>query len=79
MMPIKHVARALETDETRSLMKALVDADTGQILGAAVLGTEGGDLLSMLHIAMLGGLPFTALRDAPLAHPTFAESFNNLF
>lgn len=78
-MPMSHVARALETDETRGLMKAVVDADTDRILGCAVLGIEGGELMSMIHIAMLGGMPYTVLRDAPLAHPTLAESFNNLF
>ncbi|MDP8953089.1 MAG: FAD-dependent oxidoreductase, partial [Actinomycetota bacterium] len=78
-MPMKHVARALETDESRGFMKALVDAESGRILGAAILGVEGGELMSMIHIAMLGDMPFTVLRDAPLAHPTLAEAFNNLF
>lgn len=78
-LPMSSVARALETDETRGLMKAVVDAKTGQVLGAAVLGPEGGELAAALQIAMLGKLPYTALRDAPLAHPTYAESFNSLF
>jgi hypothetical protein len=50
-------------------MKAIVDADTNQILGAAVLGVEGGELMSMLEIAMMGKLPYTGLRDAIFAHP----------
>lgn len=78
-MPMKHVARALETDESRGFMKILVDADSGRILGAAVLGMEGGELVSMIHIAILGDMPFTTLRDAPFAHPTLAESSDNLF
>jgi pyruvate/2-oxoglutarate dehydrogenase complex dihydrolipoamide dehydrogenase (E3) component len=78
-MPMKRVARALETDESRGFMKVLVDADSGRILGAAILGIEGGELMSMIHIAILGDMPFTTLRDAPFAHPTLAESFNNLF
>ena len=60
-------------------MKAIVDAETQQILGAAVLGIEGGELMSMLEIAMFGHVPYTVLRDAIFAHPTLAESFNNLF
>jgi len=60
-------------------MKAIVDADADQILGATVLGAEGGEIMSMLEIAMMGKLPYTALRDAIFAHPTFAESLNNLF
>lgn len=78
-MPMKRVARALETDESLGFMKVLVDAQSGRILGAAILGLEGGELMSMIHIAMLGDVPFTTLRDAPFAHPTLAESFNNLF
>jgi pyruvate/2-oxoglutarate dehydrogenase complex dihydrolipoamide dehydrogenase (E3) component len=78
-MPMSNVARALEVDEARGFMKAVVDADSGQILGCAVLGIEGGELMAMLEIAMLGRLPYTALRDAVFAHPTLAESLNNLF
>lgn len=78
-MPMSRVARAMEMDETRGMMKAVVEAGTGRVLGGAVLGVEGGELMSMLQIAMMGELPYTALRDAPLAHPTLAESFNNLF
>jgi pyruvate/2-oxoglutarate dehydrogenase complex dihydrolipoamide dehydrogenase (E3) component len=78
-MPMTSVARALEVDETRGFMKALVERDTGQILGAAVLGIEGGEIMSMLELAIMGKLPFTRLRDAIFAHPTLAESLNNLF
>jgi pyruvate/2-oxoglutarate dehydrogenase complex dihydrolipoamide dehydrogenase (E3) component len=78
-MPMSYVARALETAESRGFMKAVVDADSGQILGAAVLGAEGGEIMSMLELAMMGKLPYTALRDAVFAHPTLAESLNNLF
>ncbi|HWC96841.1 MAG TPA: mercuric reductase [Candidatus Sulfopaludibacter sp.] len=78
-MPMSYVARALETAESRGLMKAIVDADTHQILGAAVLGIEGGELMSMLELAMMGRLPYTTLRDGVFAHPTLAESLNNLF
>ena len=78
-MPMNYVARALEVDETRGFMKAIVDAKTDQILGAAVLGIEGGEIMSQIQIAMMGKLPFTALRDGVFAHPTLAESLNNLF
>ena len=78
-MKMSHVARALEVDETRGFMKVVVDAQTQQILGGAMLGIQGGELMSMLEIAMLGKLPWTALRNAILAHPTLAEAFNNLF
>jgi len=78
-LPMTEVARALETDETRGFMKAVVDADTHQILGAAILGVDGGEVMAVLEVAMMGHLPYMALRDATLAHPTLAESLNNLF
>jgi pyruvate/2-oxoglutarate dehydrogenase complex dihydrolipoamide dehydrogenase (E3) component len=78
-MPMSHVARALEVDEPRGVMKAVVDADTHQILGCAVLGIEGGEIMAMIQIAMMGKVPYTVLRDAIFTHPTLAESLNNLF
>ena len=78
-MPMSSVARALEVDETRGFMKAIVDAGTDQIIGAAVLGIEGGEVMAMLQLAIMGKLPYTTLREGILAHPTLAESLNNLF
>jgi len=78
-LAMRNTARALEVDETRGFMKAIVDAETDQILGAAVLGIEGGEIMSALQIAMMGNLPYTTLRDGVFAHPTLVESFNNLF
>jgi pyruvate/2-oxoglutarate dehydrogenase complex dihydrolipoamide dehydrogenase (E3) component len=78
-MPMNYVARALEVDESRGMMKAIVDAETEQILGATVLGIEGGEVMAMFEIAMLGKLPYTVLRDGVFAHPTLAEALNNLF
>ena len=73
------VARALETDESRGLFKVIVDAKTGQILGCTVLGIAGGEIMSMIQIAMMGKLPYTALEQAVFAHPTLAEGLNNIF
>jgi pyruvate/2-oxoglutarate dehydrogenase complex dihydrolipoamide dehydrogenase (E3) component len=78
-MPMNYVARALEMDESRGFMKAIVDAKSGEILGAAVLGIEGGEIMAQLQIAMMGKLPYTVLKDGVFAHPTLAESLNNLF
>ncbi len=78
-MPMTSVARALEIDETRGFMKIIVDRDTEQILGAAVLGIEGGETASIIQIAMEGKLKYTALRDGIFSHPTLAESLNNVF
>jgi len=78
-LPMNYVARALELDESRGFMKAIVDSDSEQILGAAVLGIEGGEVMSQIQLAMLGKLPYTTLKDGVFAHPTLAESLNNLF
>jgi len=78
-LPMSHVARAIETDETRGFMKAIIDADTNQILGCAILGVDGGEIMAVLEVAMLGKLPYPILRDGVFAHPTLAESLNNLF
>ncbi len=78
-MPMDYVARALEVDESRGVMKAIVDADSKQILGCAILGIEGGEIMSMLEIAMMGHVPYPVLQEGIFAHPTLAESLNNLF
>ncbi|KAI5459980.1 hypothetical protein BGZ63DRAFT_415411 [Mariannaea sp. PMI_226] len=78
-MPMSYVARALETDEARGLMKATVDAKTGEILGFTCLGIEGGEIMSLVQTAMMGGLKWWDLEAAVFAHPTLAESLNNLW
>ena len=78
-LPMTSVARAIETDETRGLIKAVVDAKSDLILGATVLGIEAGEVMSVLQMAMLGGVTASSIRDGVFAHPTLAESLNNLF
>ncbi|MFC2077469.1 mercuric reductase [Candidatus Bipolaricaulota bacterium] len=78
-MPMDYVARALEVNDSRGAMKAIVHAETDRILGAAVFGLEGGEITSAIQVAMMGDLPSSALRDAIFAHPTLTESLNNLF
>jgi pyruvate/2-oxoglutarate dehydrogenase complex dihydrolipoamide dehydrogenase (E3) component len=78
-MPMTAVARAVEVDETRGLMKVIIDAETEQILGATVLGIEGGEVMAVLQMAMMGHVKYTVLRDGVFSHPTLAESLNNLF
>ena len=56
-----------------------VDVGTDQILGAAILGIEGGEIMTVLQMAMMDNVPYTAIRDAVFAHPTLAELLNNLF
>jgi len=78
-LPMNAVIRALETGETRGFMKALVDADTQRILGCAVLGLEGGEIMAIIQVAIMGKLPYTDLKDALFTHPTLAEGLNALF
>jgi pyruvate/2-oxoglutarate dehydrogenase complex dihydrolipoamide dehydrogenase (E3) component len=78
-LPMSAVIRAIETGETRGFMKAVVDSGTGQILGCAVLGTEGGEIMTIIQVAMMGKLPYTAMADAIFTHPLLAEGLNTLF
>jgi pyruvate/2-oxoglutarate dehydrogenase complex dihydrolipoamide dehydrogenase (E3) component len=77
-LPMSHVARAIESGETRGLLRAVVHAETDRILGFSALGFEGGELASVVH-TQCGDLPWTVLGDAIYPHPGLAESLNNLF
>ncbi|HTR31257.1 MAG TPA: mercuric reductase [Puia sp.] len=78
-MPASYVARARENGETRGLLKVIVNADDRKILGAAMLISGGGELMSIVQMAMTGGVTCDIVRDGMYAHPTYAESLNNLF
>jgi pyruvate/2-oxoglutarate dehydrogenase complex dihydrolipoamide dehydrogenase (E3) component len=73
-----HVARALERDETQGMMKLVVDAETDKVLGAAILSSEGGELVQILSTLMLADQPYTLLKGAIYIHPTLAEGFFGL-
>ena len=60
-------------------MKAVVDADSGQVLGCAILSSEGGEIMTIIQVAMLGKLTYTAMADAIFTHPLLAEGLNTLF
>ncbi len=78
-MRMENMARADEMDESRGMIKALVDPETNLLLGATVLGVHGGEVAAQLQIACISGAPYTTLRDAVFSHPTQAEALNNLF
>jgi pyruvate/2-oxoglutarate dehydrogenase complex dihydrolipoamide dehydrogenase (E3) component len=77
-IPMSYVARALERDETAGFMKVVIDAETDRILGAAILGIEGGELVQLLGVLMLADAPYTVLKGAVYTHPTLAEGFFTL-
>ena len=78
-LPMNAVIRAIETGETRGFMKAVVDADSGQILGCAVLGSEGGEIMTIVQVAMLGRLTGSDMANTIFTHPLLAEGLNSLF
>jgi pyruvate/2-oxoglutarate dehydrogenase complex dihydrolipoamide dehydrogenase (E3) component len=78
-LPMSAVLRTRTIGETTGFMKVLVEAAGDRILGFTMIGPEAGEVLAAVQTAMLGGLPFTLLRDAILTHPTMAEGLNSLF
>ena len=78
-MPMAAVLRTRTLSEPRGFIKAIVDANSGEILGGVVLSIEGGEMMAQLQLAMMGKLHYQTLRDAIFAHPTLAEAWNNLF
>ena len=71
--------RARTLSEIRGFVKALVEADSDRILGFTAFGVGAGEILAAVQIAMIAGLPYTALRDAVLTHPTLVEGLLSLF
>jgi pyruvate/2-oxoglutarate dehydrogenase complex dihydrolipoamide dehydrogenase (E3) component len=72
------VLRARAMVETRGFMKMLIDTKSDRILGFTMLGPAAGEVLAVVQTAMLGGLPYTGLRDAIFTHPTMSEGLNVL-
>ena len=78
-VPMGAVLRARSLVETRGFLKCLVARDSDHILGFAAFGVGAGEIMACVQIAMLGGMPYTALREAILAHPTIPEGLISLF
>ncbi|MGD1089651.1 MAG: FAD-dependent oxidoreductase [Verrucomicrobiota bacterium] len=78
-IPIAAVLRTRTLSETRGFMKALIDTKSDRILGFTAFGVGAGEIMGAVQIAMLAGLPYTALREAVLTHPTLLEGLVPLF
>ena len=78
-IPMTTVVRTRTLSEPRGFMKALVDTASDRILGFTAFGAEAGEILAVVEVKMLAGLPYTALRDAVPTHPTMAEGLIPLF
>jgi pyruvate/2-oxoglutarate dehydrogenase complex dihydrolipoamide dehydrogenase (E3) component len=77
-LPMAHVLRGEATDETLGFMKVLVNADDDRIAGFTMLGAESGEVMAAMQTAMLADLPYPKLRDAVIAHLTYAEGLGRL-
>jgi pyruvate/2-oxoglutarate dehydrogenase complex dihydrolipoamide dehydrogenase (E3) component len=78
-VPMETNLRARTLSETRGFLKALVEAKSDRILGFTALATGAGEIMAAIQVAMIGNLPYTALRDAVLTHPTLVEGLTPLF
>jgi pyruvate/2-oxoglutarate dehydrogenase complex dihydrolipoamide dehydrogenase (E3) component len=74
-VPMAYVARAIERSETNGLMKIVINADNDRILGATILGPDGGELVQILMALMMADAPWTLFENAMFIHPTLAEGF----
>jgi pyruvate/2-oxoglutarate dehydrogenase complex dihydrolipoamide dehydrogenase (E3) component len=78
-IPMLANLRSRTLSETRGFMKVLIDAQNDRILGFTVFGVGGGEIMSTVQVAMIAGLPYTAMRDAIFTHPTLLEGLIPLF
>lgn len=78
-VPMAAVLRTRTLSETRGFMKALIAADNDRLLGFSALGVGAGEIMGAVQIAMIGGMPYTSLRDAVLTHPTLLKGLTVLF
>jgi len=78
-IPTGTVLRTRTLSEPRGFMKALIDTKSDRILGFTAFGVEAGEIMATVQVAMIAGLPYTALRDAIFTHPTMAEGIGVLF
>ncbi len=78
-VPMEINLRARTLSETRGFVKALVEADSDRTLGFTAFSVGAGEIMAAVQIAMIAGLPYTALRDAVLTHPTLVEGLISLF
>ena len=72
-MPMQRVGRAREAGETQGFMKVLVDAQTQRLLGAAILGLNGDEVVHSLLDIMAADRPYTAIARTMHIHPTVSE------
>lgn len=78
-LPVAAIPRARVMDDTRGVLKAVVDSETKQILGVSLLCVDSHEMINIIKTVMDAGLPYTTLRDQIFTHPSMSESLNDLF
>jgi pyruvate/2-oxoglutarate dehydrogenase complex dihydrolipoamide dehydrogenase (E3) component len=78
-LPMNSVLGAQATEQRQGFMKALISESDDRIVGFTMVGTEAGEVMAAVHTAMLAGLSYSTLANAPFAHPTMAEGLSLLF
>ncbi len=78
-LPVAAIPRARVVDDTRGMLKAVVDNSSQQILGVALLAADSHEVINIVKTVMDAGLPYSVLRDQIFTHPTMSESLNDLF
>lgn len=78
-LEMEKATRGIIDHKPKGLLKAIVDEDSGKILGAALLCNNGGEIMSVLQMAMVAGFSYEQVKEHMFAHPTLSESLNNLF
>jgi pyruvate/2-oxoglutarate dehydrogenase complex dihydrolipoamide dehydrogenase (E3) component len=77
-MPMSRVTRAKEKGETAGMMQIIVDAESHKILGAAILGTGGDEIISSILQLMYADVPYSVMKNAVISHPTVSELLSTL-
>ena len=78
-LPVAAIPRARVMNDTRGVLKAVVDSETKQILGVSLLCVDSHEMINIIKTVMDAGLPYTTLRDQIFTHPSMSESLNDLF
>ncbi|EPO5274307.1 reactive chlorine resistance oxidoreductase RclA [Citrobacter braakii] len=78
-LPVAAIPRARVMNDTRGVLKAVVNRETKQILGVSLLCVDSHEMINIIKTVMDAGLPYTTLRDQIFTHPSMSESLNDLF
>ena len=78
-LPVMAIPRAKTLGETDGLLKAVIDKNTGEIVGCMLFAPDAGEVINIVAMAMKTGQDYTFLRDFIFTHPSMSEALNDLF